>query len=66
MPQLSFLNSLQHFSKWEFSNYFMIDVLIKEFILGMLPVLRNMEGLHAQKNRSKLGSFKIVQPAELL
>lgn len=43
----------------------MIDVLIKEFILGILAVLRNMEELHAQKNRSKLGNFKIVQPAEL-
>jgi len=46
--------------------YFIIDVLIKEFFLGMLAALGNMERLHAKENQSQLGNFKIVQRVELL
>ena len=41
--------------------YFIIDVLIKEFFLGMLAVLGNTERLHAKENQSQLGNFEIVQ-----
>ena len=53
MPLLNFFKARTY--------YFIIDVLIKEFFLGMLPVLGNMEGLHAKENQSQVGNFKMVQ-----
>lgn len=58
IPQLRVLNATAEFFKVRIY-YFIIDVLFKEFFIGVLAVLGNMEGLHAKENQGKLGNFRI-------